>query len=148
MANSSTFSFLNSISQLMSWHVRLFFPSTSIGMSAKLMGKHLSEVGRRSIQLPLAPPRWVQDTVKICYMTILVMGTGERPHRWVSCKVSTSVSLLNIVAAVSFLQKIKEAVGKSNDHKFLHHQFVLGLPEASVKKWEWELGEWEETTQN
>jgi hypothetical protein len=72
------------------------------------------------------------------------MGTGERPRRWVSCKVGTSVSLLNVVAAVSFLRKIKEAVGESNDHKFLHHQFALGLPEASVKKWERELGEWEE----
>ena len=72
------------------------------------------------------------------------MGTGERPHQWVSCKVGTLASLLNVVTAVSFLQKIKEAIGESNDYKCLHHQFALGLPEASVKKWKWEVGEWEE----
>ena len=72
------------------------------------------------------------------------MGTGERLHLWVSCKVGTSAQFTECVAAVSFLQKVKEAVGKSNDHKFLHCQFVLGLPEASMKKWEQELGEWEE----
>ena len=77
-------------------------------------------------------------------MTISVMETGERLHLWVCCKVGTSAQFTECVAAVSFLRKVKEAVGESNDHKFLHHQFVLGLPEASVKKWEWELGEWEE----
>jgi hypothetical protein len=53
-----------------------------------------------------------------------------------------------IFTAVSLLRKIKEAVVESNDHKFLHHQFVLGLPEASVKKWEEELSKWEEDHSN
>ena len=45
---------------------------------------------------------------------------------------------------MSLLRKIKEAVAESNDHRFLHHQFVLGLPEDSVKRWEEQLGKWEE----
>ena len=46
--------------------------------------------------------------------------------------------------AVSLLRKIKEAVAESNDHKFLHHQFVLGLPADSVGRWEEQLSKWEE----
>jgi hypothetical protein len=72
------------------------------------------------------------------------MGTGERQHQWVSSKVGTSASFTECIAAISFLRKIKEAVGEANDHKFRHHQFVLGLPEGSVKKWERELSAWEE----
>jgi hypothetical protein len=76
------------------------------------------------------------------------MGTGKRPHPWVSCIVGTSAMYNEILTAVSLLRKIKEAVAESNDQTFLHHQFVLGLPEASVKKWEQELGEWEEDHSN
>jgi len=50
--------------------------------------------------------------------------------------------------AISLLRKIKTAVAERNDHKFLHHQFVLGLPEASVEKWEQELCRWEEDHAN
>ena len=46
--------------------------------------------------------------------------------------------------AVSLLTKIKEAVAEYNDHRFLHHQFVLGLPEDSVRRWDQQLSEWEE----
>jgi len=46
--------------------------------------------------------------------------------------------------AVSLLRKIKEAIAESNNHKFLHHQFVLGLLADSVKRWEEQLAEWEE----
>ena len=46
--------------------------------------------------------------------------------------------------AVSLLRKIKEAVTESNNHKFLHHQFVLGLLVDSVGRWEEQLSEWEE----
>lgn len=60
--------------------------------------------------------------------------------------------LLNDIAewfkAISLLRKIKTAVAECNDHKFLHHQFVLGLPEASVGKWEQELSQWEEDHMN
>ena len=46
------------------------------------------------------------------------------------------------------LRKIKEAVTECNDHKFLHEQFVLGLPEASVRMWEGALSLWEEDHSN
>ena len=46
--------------------------------------------------------------------------------------------------AVSLLRKIKEAATESNDHKFLHYQFVLGLLVDLVGRWEEQLSEWEE----
>ena len=49
---------------------------------------------------------------------------------------------------MSLLKKIKEAIAESNDHKSLHHQFVLGLPEDSVKRWEEELKKWEQNYMN
>jgi hypothetical protein len=49
---------------------------------------------------------------------------------------------------MSLLKKIKEAVAESNDHKSLHRQFVLGLPEDSAKRWEEELEKWEQDHMN
>ena len=46
--------------------------------------------------------------------------------------------------AVSLLRKIKEAVAESNEHKFLHHQFMLGLLADSVRRWEEQLNDWED----
>ncbi|KAF8878621.1 hypothetical protein BD779DRAFT_1676777 [Infundibulicybe gibba] len=44
---------------------------------------------------------------------------------------------------VSLLQKIKVAVTERNDHRFLHNQFEVGLPQDSVKQWRLELDAWE-----
>jgi hypothetical protein len=49
---------------------------------------------------------------------------------------------------VSLLKKIKEAIAESNNYKSLHYQFVLGLPEDSVKRWEEELKKWEQDHMN
>jgi len=34
------------------------------------------------------------------------------------------------------------AIQQAEDYTFLHHQFVLGLPEAAVKEWEKQLADW------
>jgi hypothetical protein len=108
------------------------------------MERHLSVAGRRLMRLPPALLRWVLDIVAILSTIILVMETGGRLRSWVSFTIFVLGMITDWSIAVSLLRKIKEAVAECNDHKFLHHQFVLGLPEASVKKWEGELGEWEE----
>jgi hypothetical protein len=72
------------------------------------------------------------------------METGGRPPEWVCHHYLIPFILIEPAIAVSLLKKIKEAVAESNEHKSLHHQFVLGLPEDSVKRWEEELEKWEE----
>jgi hypothetical protein len=87
------------------------------------------------------------------------MGPGHRRDTLddhfgdINWRKTTLMGMLSLVSpvisterttAVSLLRKIKEAVAESNDHKFLHHQFVLGLPADSVRRWEEQLAEWEE----
>jgi hypothetical protein len=67
----------------------------------------------------------------------------DYPDRYVVTNIVFFI-FTECTVAVSLLRKIKEAVAKSNDHKFSHHQFMLGLPADSAGRWEEQLSKWEE----